>query len=537
MTRQRSTTPLKQYGKQIQIVVISCLVALYIAVNLFHIGGDEFVISLNNNIVNPFALGVAIVAAMLWQKIPLGNQSRSLWAGLALGWALWAIAEFWWGIAAMIGQEVLYPSWADFFWLAGYLPMYFALWARIRTLPSNLNPTQKAGTWSSVLIVTVSTVFFVLMPILQANDRTLILESTLNILYPLADLALLVLVLRIFFSYQQGKYGRAWIWLSIGFTLHSLSNLFFSYISAVNLYYPDGQINLISTLAVDIPYNLSYVLWLAGLLALRNLQNIYTPFSADKSVLTPVPNTHIIVSTNRENAIIDVSQNYSRVFHLDAIKGRSTSEALGISDHEADKICAEIKTKMILQERSIIINNRTGTQEAWLSGIAVVNPQNAYSGSIFLLRLLAQDNALDEMLSAEKKSMVVFLLGKTGVKEKVEDEIQHLISGYYLAYIKALYNCILVEGGVIMADALLTELQSVAQQHGWQAIAHPQTFLNVTTPSASESKKAFSILLDTTKQFVANVIDEQTANTVVQNTSSTIDRSIHENLQRYEIAI
>src|SRR3989304_786352 len=117
MNRRQPAISIKQYWG----ILLVLLVALYIAVNLFHIGGDAFVITLNNNLANPLALGVVILATLLWRGLPLGNQSRLLWAGLAVGWALWTVAEFWWGIAALIRQEVPYPSWADFFWQLGYI--------------------------------------------------------------------------------------------------------------------------------------------------------------------------------------------------------------------------------------------------------------------------------------------------------------------------------------------------------------------------------------------------------------------------------
>ncbi|HET7144249.1 MAG TPA: hypothetical protein VFI68_09540, partial [Anaerolineales bacterium] len=261
MTIQLFPSSFKPSWKQI---IVSFLVVVYIAVNIFRIGGDAFVINLNNNIVNPLALGVTVLALMISLQIGGKGQNRLLWWGLTIGWTLWTIAQFWWGIAAMIGQEVPYPSGADFFWLVGYLPMYFALWERIRSLPLQSNPMQKAGIWFSILLSGGWTIAFVIIPILQYNDPSALLESVLNILYPLADLILLILVLRIFFTYQQGLSGRAWGWISTGFIFTSLSDLIFSYATTAELYYPDGQANLISTIGVDVIYNLGYLFWVIG---------------------------------------------------------------------------------------------------------------------------------------------------------------------------------------------------------------------------------------------------------------------------------
>src|SRR5258706_124832 len=181
---------------------------------------------------------LTLFALVLSRKIGGSSRNRLLWRGLFIGWALWTVAQLYWGIASIIGQEIPYPSWADFFWIAGYLPMYIALWERLRLLPKITSLAQRSVIWIFILLVLIITLWFVLIPIVQNNDPSAIFESVLNILYPLMDIVLLILVLRIFLIYQPGNYGRVWSWLSAGFILMTLSDLTFSYATTAGLYYP-----------------------------------------------------------------------------------------------------------------------------------------------------------------------------------------------------------------------------------------------------------------------------------------------------------
>lgn len=532
MREQSLTRPFRTNWKQISIAFA---VVVYFVINILRIGGDAFLINLNDNLAIPLAICVTLLALILWRQIAVQSQNRLLWSGLTIGWALWTIAEFWWGIAAILGQEVPYPSWADFFWLAGYIPMSIALWERIRSLPRKISPWQSAGIWISILISLGWTIAFILIPILRNNDPTAILESVLNTLYPIVDLVLLIMVLRILFIYQQGVYGRAWGWFSVGFILHSFSNLFFSYATTADIYDPGGQVNLLSNIVTDIPYNLGYLFWLIGLLIVRDAQKRYLA-SADSDAeitLALVPDTHIFVSTKGDNTVIDVSQNYSQVFSLERAKGKTISEALGMSPSDTDSLLTDIKANGILKEKPLPVRTRWGQQQAWVSGALANKPQEEYSGVDLLLRLYTGDHSLNELLT-DYQGVVNSLLRATGTKEKEDEEIKQLLSNYYLAHLKAFYNCIFSEGGSIMIDAFLTELQSVAKRHRWQISIRSDALLELSALSLSETQEALPVIYENARRFVITVTDEATADMLVQTVRSHFEESILASVSHFE---
>jgi hypothetical protein len=215
------------------------------------------------------------------------------------------------------------------------------------------------------------------------------------------------------------------------------------------------------------------------------------------------------------------------------VKGKTISEVLGISLDDTDSLLMAIKTNSILKERPLLVTTRLGQQQAWISGLSASNPQEEYSGVDLLLRMVTGDHTLDELLT-DHQGVVNSLLSMTGTKEQEDEEIKQLLSNYYQAYFKAFYNCIFSEGGSIMADAFLTELQSVAKQHGWQIGIRPDSLLDVSALSPSQMQEALPVMFETAKRFVTRITDEATANTIVQNVRSHFDKSIPISVSHFE---
>ena len=526
---------LKASWKQIGII---CLVIVYIAINIFHIGGDAFVLTLNNNLSDPLALWITILAFMSWRQLAPRGQNRIYWAGLTIGWALWTIAEFWWGIAALVRKDIPYPSGADFFWAAGFIPLYIAILVRFRTLPRKISSLQRAGIWGSILATLASTIFFVLIPMIRANRPVVALENVLNITYPIMDMLLLILVLRILFIYQQGMYGRAWGWLSAGFVVQAISNLVFSYATTNNLFYPNGHATLLSTIGIDVPYNLSYLCWLIGLFIVRDVQiNHRIIQDVDTHpLLKLVPNTHILVFTKADDTVINVSRNFTIAFSLETANGKTIQQTLGIASDEADSILQVLKADNILKERQIVVSSRWGQREAWISGITTQDPSRTYSGIILLIRMFTEDYALDELLTAYQRGVMNSLLTLTGTREKDEEEIKELLLNYYLAFLKRFYNRIIAEGGGIMADGFLTEMKSVARQHGWPILFQPRTLLDISVLSLSTTRVALPIIFETARHFVIRITDEETADLIVQNVRSHFEEPVLRSVSHFEKA-
>src|SRR5512140_2446280 len=135
--------------------IVVTIAAIILLVNLLLLGGNSFVFSLNSAINAPMAIVITIAALAAWQKVGTEKNKRLLWAGILIGWALWALAEIIYSLYSILGQEAPFPSIADIFWMAGYIPMGLGLYLRSRTMPvkPTRNQTMTIAAFSIITIV------------------------------------------------------------------------------------------------------------------------------------------------------------------------------------------------------------------------------------------------------------------------------------------------------------------------------------------------------------------------------------------------
>lgn len=504
---------------------ILVLIATYVAINLFPIGTGSFVINLNNFLTVPLALGTVLLAWLIGTQTKSANQ-QALWIGLAIGWTMWATAEIWWAIATLIKREIPYPSGADFLWLAGYPFMYFALWKRLRSLPKASNTTSKIIAWSLLAVLIGLTISLIFWPIIsQTGSVTFLGENAIALSYPLLDIILMVLVIRLMFTYQQGRYGQSWQWIAGGCCLFALADLLYSYAIANNLYYPEHQPNLMSTLGVDVPYNFSYLTWVVGLLQLRHLLIVHQPADWKGCTLTPFPNTHLLVFTRGDDTVINVSRNYWQVYPAGSVMGKSLSEVLGLSPGDGDFILQEIKSKGVLEEKSFQarVGSDQDLKELLISGVAVLNPPDEYAGATLLIRLRSGSPSPDHLLREHEKKVLNYLLSRTNTGIKEQRELAQLLTEYYQAHLTAFYNRVLAEGGGIFADAFIAELQRAAQTKVWQMDLHP-IMVDVSGLSLPEIQKVLYTLFETGRQFLAETIGEENTGVLIAEIEAGLDQ-------------
>ena len=422
---------------------IAGLLALlaYVLLNILRIGGDDFVYNFNSAIVIPFAFGATVAAFVLWRRVAVSRRDQLLWGGMSLGLALWTIAEMYWAVAGYLGAEVPYPSLADAFWLLGYLPLYIALIARGRDLPTVANRRRLLVPVALSLISLAATIFLIFIPIVRASDPANGIENALNLLYPLSDLVLLILVLRLFFSYQQGEHGAAWNWIMLSFVFTSLGDLVFAFATAADLYYPDGRANLLSTLGSDVPYTLSYALMLVGFLRrLTQKKLAQRRYAVSAAAPDLVPNAHLLVFLQSADRVTTVSDNFARIFPGESFGGKTLAEVLGLSQAEADQLVRPLKAGGTLSEVEATAMTRAGQQRAWISGIPLVYVGNEYDGGVLLVRLASEEASVDAMLSEYQKSMLRSLMEKTGTGRKEDEQVRTLLGTYFGGVLTELYR-------------------------------------------------------------------------------------------------
>jgi hypothetical protein len=510
-----------------------------LAINVFVVGGDRFLYHFNSSLNAPLAALVAIYSTIVWRQARSSGVNHSLWAGIMAGWILWTVAEFTWLAYSLFGQEAPYPGPADLFWIAGYIPMGFGLLGRIRSMP--LQPSRR----QVIVIITLAiaaiggTFLLILLPILQSYDPGRALESILNILYPLADLFLLVFVWRLFYTYQEGDYGFGWQLIALGLVFNSLTDLVFTYSSWMGTYYPDMQANLISRLGVDVPYIFSYLLWFLGLYAIHILQQAETRAAPQQVHETPATGIrvvrnygNILVYTDSDNLVLNVSSNFDRLFDTGDVKGRTLAGLLGIPEQEESSIFEKIRGARKAVRIPVRVQSRLGASlEVDLIGMAIRDPQWRYQGSNLLLRFQAPDPSFNRGLSEECRGMVQYLL-KAGDYD-IRSEVGRFLTDYYLVYLKSLFDIALQHGGNMAGQALLEQLTRVSRSHGWDIQFDLVTILDSREYSLEVLREALPTLLNAARQFVSQIVNPAVVHARMQTVRSQFDQVILNDVAYY----
>jgi two-component system cell cycle response regulator len=132
-------------------------------------------------------------AAMCVAKGRRSLDERSVWWLLALSMVLWGTGSVYYSISLWDREVVPYPSIADGFWLAFYVPAYAALYRLLRTRAGS----AARGVWLDAVVAGLGVggagAALGFQTVLEHSEGTAVGVAT-NLAYPIGDLGLLALV-------------------------------------------------------------------------------------------------------------------------------------------------------------------------------------------------------------------------------------------------------------------------------------------------------------------------------------------------------
>jgi hypothetical protein len=459
----------------ISIAVFSLALEIF---NIFMLWGDRGDLADVNSIANVIAAILATsFAGVLWLSYGRSDSLRRLWGLMALGLTMWTIAEVLWLYFGILDTEVPNPSIADFFWVPGYIPFIAAFLMRafqFRVVQTRLQ------IWINVLmavLLIIPTAIFVIWPVVTDYDPTRAVEGILAILYPLADLILLILMLTVLFSNESGRFSLTWRWLGFGFLGLAVSDLMFSYADWNGIYYPDGHANVISIL-IDVFYYNSYLLIAVGVFIFGMILEM------DREVKiatgsTSLTRSSILLFVDRNNRIISFSDNF-----LSLVDGHDRQryeklplyEALGIDPFAAETFKMQVIEQGSVSNQPLTVKRADGSlKDTWVTGFAIYEAQHQFTNLAIVLRTNLADKAADEpRLQPDQERLVEYYLSKAGTSAREEKDV---IKTYFLTQIRLLYSIIAQFSGTKIADGLAGHLNQIAKDKGWQVVVEGQEIM------------------------------------------------------------
>lgn len=226
--------------RRMYVFVILWLAAVFVV--YFFGQGDQTFLLFASNIISPASAFLpAFYSLTLVRRYGISSKDRftRVWLYLAVGLFLWVLGEITWSVYTLVlSVSVPYPSVADVFWIAGYLPLVVAILLYIAPFKGALSLKSVLSAVAIALLTDVAVFFVLIGPVFgpTADPSTRLFDFA----YPILDMMLLGLSIAGMFLFLPGRISRFWVWLNLGFIFIVIADVLFSYHSALGIYY-DGH--------------------------------------------------------------------------------------------------------------------------------------------------------------------------------------------------------------------------------------------------------------------------------------------------------
>jgi diguanylate cyclase (GGDEF)-like protein len=176
--------------------------------------------------------GVIVAAAAICiTRGVVGRGERAPWLVIGSGMVLWAAGDIYYGAFVENAAAPPYPSPADVGWLSYYPSMYIGLMLLLRLRGANFNRSLWLdGAIAGVAVAAVTTAV-VIGPVYAASEGSTFGAVATTLAYPLADCALLAIVIAAF-GLMGWRPGARFLLLGAGFALSAIGDSLYAYMVA-----------------------------------------------------------------------------------------------------------------------------------------------------------------------------------------------------------------------------------------------------------------------------------------------------------------
>lgn len=211
----------------------------------------------------PIICGILAILALLYayKSFHEVDLTKTAWLFILIGMVLNTVAESTYAFLELgmnLNMDENYPSLADFFWCAAYIPLFAGLATMFIGYKNSGfpmgNPMMYVVIGTVFVVVTTGIIGFLLIPILNDLETELFVK-VFYLFYPIADLLLLlpaVVLLYITNLFGKGIISKPLRYMTIGFALIAVADLLYSYIDWQGGYSGAGRI-------IDIAWNTGYL--------------------------------------------------------------------------------------------------------------------------------------------------------------------------------------------------------------------------------------------------------------------------------------
>lgn len=247
LTQQKAASKGRGHSLDKGITIIIILAAVIGIVYLLAQTNQRFLYVLSNGLppLLAFAVFATATAGLFRNGVSMKNRVSTVWLGYSLGMLLWLLGESTWAVYALwYSIPVPFPSLADGFWLAGYIPLLCAM--AMQGWPfREFFSSRKMLTVISTVFVLAGLLVVALIPQTYASEiGQNFVSIAVGLAYPLLDVALLVVALPILFLFGRGTFWRPFLFVTLGLILAFLGDILFSWATLNGIYYDGSYLEL-----------------------------------------------------------------------------------------------------------------------------------------------------------------------------------------------------------------------------------------------------------------------------------------------------
>jgi hypothetical protein len=224
--------------------LVGLFVAALVTVTYFSLQSSELLVPVTDHVF-VLASGISsILAFLVIRHWGFRGKVGVVHLGLFLGIFLWFLGDAAWAIYETILRiEIPYPSFADVFYLAGYIPLVIGIVQFLWNFRAGIKRQMALVALGVGLLFLWLMCAFLIAPLVVSTED--FLTKSFDVAYPVLDSMLVVLAIFMFLLFRGGKMAGAWIWISLGLLLNALADITFSLGSLQGWYYSGHPIELI----------------------------------------------------------------------------------------------------------------------------------------------------------------------------------------------------------------------------------------------------------------------------------------------------
>jgi hypothetical protein len=225
--------------------VIAIIIAGLMALAYFLLQSSTQWLIPTTDIMAASASGICSILAFL-VAYRWGSQSRFgvVHLGMFLGIFLWFLGDTTWVVyETILHISIPYPSFADIFYLAGYVPIAVGVFQFLRIFHASLTRERVVIAFVMGLLSFVFTLLLVIGPLATSSED--FLAKFFDVTYPVLDSILVLLAFLMVFIFRGGKMAGSWLWIAFGLLLNAGADILFSLGTLQGWYYSGHPIELV----------------------------------------------------------------------------------------------------------------------------------------------------------------------------------------------------------------------------------------------------------------------------------------------------